>query len=264
MFLNMFGFLVKRKNKNRWGITFDIETKAPIPAVKITLFDSDMKELETTYSDKDGRFGFLAKEGVYKLGIEKKDYQTFTESVNDDLYGKLYIGKDLVVGGDDVLSVNIALESITINWSEYASEKNKQYSGTWSLVKKYLFTTLYFIGFIITGLITYFYPSIFNIILLGINIIFFIIIFFIKKKSYGTVETKGRSPVPFAVVNLYDENHIKKAFAVTDVIGRYYMLVDNGSYNMKVVGQPVGGDKKEIKDSVNVRNEIVNKNIVLR
>jgi hypothetical protein len=33
---------------------------------------------------------------------------------------------------------------------------------------------------------------------------------------------------------------------------------------MKVVGQPVGGDKKEIKDSVNVRNEIVNKNIVLR
>lgn len=262
MFLNLFGLFARRKNEKRWGVVFDVDTKLPIPAAKVILFDSVLKELETTYSDKDGRFGFLAGEGVYKLDIYKKDYEAFVDSDRDNIYGTLYVGNEVRIVGDEVLSVNVALRSLTINWAEYADKKIKQYTSTWSLVKKYLFTTFYFIGLIATIIITIFYPSIFNIILVIINGIFFVMIYFHHKKDHGTVMSNNKKPVPFAVVNLYDEQGKKDAFAVTDVIGRYYMLADNGNYTMKAVGQPVGGDKKEVHNDVHVRDQIVSKDII--
>ncbi len=83
-----------------------------------------------------------------------------------------------------------------------------------------------------------------------------------KKKDHGTVLTDNKNPVPFAVVNLYNENGKKEAFAVTDVVGRYYMLADNGDYNIRVTGQPVGGDKLEKTGNVQVKNKIVDKDII--
>jgi hypothetical protein len=263
MFLNFFGFLTKRKNEKRWGVVFDVDTKLPIPAVKITLFDKHMKELETTYSNKEGRFGFLAGEGVYKVDAYKKNYVMSEAGDNDEIYGNLYVGGDVEVKGDKILGVNIALKSTIIDWKKYAEEKAKQYGGTGSLVKKYLFTTFYFIGFIATIIITIVYPSILNIVLVSINVIFFIIIYFIKKKDHGTVMTDDKKPVPFAVVNLYNEETGKKdAFAVTDVIGRYYMLANEGNYTVKATGQSIGGDRKEVEESINIKDGIVSEDIV--
>ena len=262
MFLNFFGIFVKRRNKKRWGIVFDVDTKLPIPAAKVTLFDNSLKELETTYSDKNGRFGFLAGEGVYKLDVYKKNYEAVTESGVDRVYGNLYTGGEVDISGEKVLSENIALHSLAVDWKKYADKKIAAYTSTWALVKKYLFTTFYFVGLIATIVITIFYPSIFNIVLVIINILFFISIYFYKKKDHGTVMTSNNKPVPFAVVNLYDEEGRKDAFAVTDVIGRYYMLADNGSYTIKTTGQSVGGKKEEKSNDVHVRNQIVNEDIV--
>ncbi len=263
MLLNLFGVFVRRKKQRRWGIVFDIDTKRPIAAAKVTLFDDGMKELETTYSDKDGRFGFLAGKGTYKLDAYKKNYKAFVDNDEDKVYGKLYTGDEVNVIDDEVLMVNIALQSTTIDWKEYADKKVASYTSTWSLVKKYLFTALYLIGFIATILITFFYPSIFNIVLVIINFIFFIAIYFFKKKDHGTVTTDEKRPVPFAVVNLYDNTGKKDAFAVTDVIGRYYMLADNGRHKMKVKGQSVRGEKRERQIDVNVKEGFVDKDVIL-
>ena len=263
LLLNLFGVFVKRKNQQRWGTVFDIDTKRPIPATKIVLFDEKMRELETTYSDKDGRFGFLAREGKYKIDAYKKNYKAFVDKVQDEIYGNLYRGDIIEIKGDEVLHVNLAMKNQTVNWKEYANKKIAEYMSTWSYVKKYLFTTLYFIGFMATVIITFYYPSVFNIILLVINLIFFVAIFLFKRKDHGTVKSKGDKPVPFAVLNLYDDNGKKDAFAVTDVIGRYYMLADNGRYALKVSGQPTGEVKKEFQDNVRVRDGMVSKEIVL-
>ncbi len=262
MLLNFFGIFIRRKKQKRWGIVFDIDTKRPIAAVKVTLFDGNMKELETTYSDKDGRFGFLAGKGVYRIDAYKKDYEAFTDSDEDSVYGTLYTGGEINVAGEEILRVNIALRSTVIDWKEYADKKIAAYTSTWSLVKRYLFTSLYFIGFTTTILITFFYPSILNIILVIINFVFLVIIYFFKKKDHGTVMTSNKKPVPFAVVNLYDNNGRKSAFAVTDVIGRYYMLANNGQYKMKVMGQVADNEKEEQQMDVNVRDGFVDEDIV--
>jgi len=262
MLLNFFGIFVKRRNKKRWGIVFDADTKLPIPAAKVTLFDNSLKELETTYSDKKGRFGFLAEEGMYKIDVYKKDYKAVTDDSADSVYGNLYTGGEVDISGEGVLRENIALRSLAVDWKEYADKKIAAYTSTWALVKKYLFTTFYFVGLIATIVITIFYPSVFNIVLVIINTLFFISIYFYKKKDHGTVMTNNKKPVPFAVVNLYDKGGKKDAFAVTDVIGRYYMLADNGNYTMKTTGQSVGGKKREKSNDVHVRNQIVNEDIV--
>ncbi len=264
LFLNLFGFMSKRKNERRWGVVFDADTKMPILAAKIVLFDSQMKELETTYSDKEGRFGFLAGEGAYDLDVYKKNYELYTESNRDEVYGDVYTGGEISVSGNKVLGINVALHSTTVNWQEYAEKKAKQYTSTWSLVKKYLFTSLYFIGFTATVVITIFYPSVINILLVIINTIFFIFIYFIKKKDHGTVMTTKKAPVPFAVVNLYDQEGSKDAFAVTDVIGRYYMLANNGQYTMKTSGQTLGNQSQSLEHDVHVRDGLVDKDIVFQ
>jgi len=262
MFLNFFGLFANRKKERRWGVIFDVDTKRPIPATKITLFDDQGKELETTYSNKEGRFGFLAGEGMYKIDVYKKDYELYAGEHYDNIYGDMYNGGELNISGETVLSINIAMHSQTINWKEYADKKVAEYTSTWSLVKKYLFTTAYFVGLIATIVITIFYPSMLNIILVIINAIFFIIIYFLKKKDHGTVTMSNKKPVPFAVVNLYDNNGKKDAFAVTDVIGRYYMLADNGQYIVKASGQSVGGQKQDVQNNVHVRDGLVDKDII--
>ncbi|MEN8252436.1 MAG: carboxypeptidase-like regulatory domain-containing protein, partial [Patescibacteria group bacterium] len=262
-FLNLVGVFVKKKKERRWGIVFDMDTKLPVLAAKVMLFDSNMKELETTYSDKEGRFGFLAGEGSYNIDVYKKDYEMFTEMEKDDLHGELYTGQELRIEGDEILSVNVAMRSTNINWKEYADKKVKEYTSTWSLVKKYLFRTLYVIGLLATIAVTIVQPTTLNIILFVVDVIIFCILIFYKRKDHGTVSTSDDNPVPFAVVNLYDEAGRKNAFAVTDVVGRYYMLTDNGEYTMKASGQPVGGEKKEVGHDVHVRNKILDKDIVL-
>lgn len=263
-FIELFGIIGRRKEERNWGVVFDSVTRMPIPAAKIVLSDEAGKEMATTYSDKDGRFGFLTSPGKYKLDIFKKDYEVITDIGTDDLYGNVYDGGLVEMGDDHVILINIAMKSTVIDWEEYAQKKVKQYKSGFSTFKKYFFLAIYVFGFGATIVITYFYPSTFNFVVLGIYVILFIYQTFFKKKKYGSIETDGGNPVPFAVVSLHDEGtNEKKRFAVTDAIGRYYLLADNGDYKMKAKGQPVSGDAFEKQGDVKVDDGIVRKDIVV-
>ncbi|PID51983.1 MAG: hypothetical protein CR972_04265 [Candidatus Moraniibacteriota bacterium] len=263
-FIELFGIIGRRKEERNWGVVFDSVTRMPIPAAKIVLSDVFGKEMATTYSDKDGRFGFLASPGKYKLSIFKKDYEMVTDIDADDLYGNVYNGGVVEMSEEHIILVNIAMKSLAINWEEYAQKKVKQYRSSFSMFKKYFFLTLYILGFVSTCIITWFYPNTFNFVVLGIYIILFIYQVFFKKKKYGSIETDEGKPIPFAVVSLHDENsNEKKRFAVTDAIGRYYLLADNGKYKMKAKGQPVSGEAFEKQGDVKVHDGIVRKDIIV-
>lgn len=263
-FIELFGIIGRRKEERNWGVVFDNVTRVPIPAAKILLTDEEGKELATTYSDKDGRFGFLASPGKYVMHIFKKDYELIKDVDEDELYGKLYNGDVFEIGADNVILASIAMKALNINWEEYSQKKIKQYKSKLSIVKKYFFMAVYVFGFGATILVTYFYPTTFNFVVLGIYIILFIYQLFFKKKKYGMIETLNGKPVPFAVVSLHDkESDAKHRFAVTDSIGRYYLIADNGQYKMKAKGQPVSGEKFEKQGDIHVDDGIVRKDIVV-
>ena len=264
-FLELFGFIGRRKEERNWGVVFEKDTHLPIPVAKIILMDESGNELATTYSDKDGRFGFLVEPGTYMLDVFKKKFSLVTDIEHDDLYGDVYDGKTITVNDDeDVMFTNIAMKAQGIDWKAYADKKIKQYNSHFSTFKKYFFLLLYMTGFAATVVITYFYPSVFNFVVLSIYIILFVYQIFFKKKKYGVIETNDGKPIPFAVVNLYDkEVREKKKFAVTDSIGRYYLLADNGAYHLKAKGQPISGKPFEKSKNVRVRDGIVRKDIIV-
>ena len=263
-FLELFGVIGRRKEDRNWGIVFDDQTHIPIQAAKIVLLNKMGKEMATTYSDKDGRFGFLVNPGTYVINIFKKDHALITDIEHDDVYGNLYDGKEIVIKDDYVMLSNIAMKAENIDWQEYADKKARQYNSKWALVKKYLFSSIYFIGFGITIIITYFYPSVFNLVMLGIYIVLFVYQTFFNKKRFGVIKTRTGKPIAFATVNLYDKKTSKKQnFAVTDSIGRYYLLSENGKYRLKAKGQPVSGTRFEKVSDIHVTDGIVRKDIIV-
>jgi len=263
-FLELFGILGRRKEDRNWGIVFDSETHMPIATAKIVLLNQIGKEMATTYSDKDGRFGFLVDPGTYTINIFKKNYTLDTDDIKDELYGNLYDGKEMSVDKKHVMLSNIAMKAKDMDWQGYANRKSTQYNSKKAMFVKYSLTVIYFVGFALTGVITFFYPSIINFILLGLYIIIFAYDKFFKRRKYGIVKTREGKPIPFAVVSLYDKTTgRKKNFAVTDSIGRYYLLVDNGLYDMKIKGQPTSGIQFEKDDSVRVTDGIVRQEIIV-
>jgi hypothetical protein len=263
-FLELFGIIGRRKEERNWGVVFNSDTKLPIPAVKIVLLDQSGKEMITTYSDKDGRFGFLVSSGTYIMEVFKKDYTLVIDKDHDELYGKVYDGRSVRIGEDHIMTSNIAMKADNVNWQEFSEKRTAQYNSKWAVFAKYFFISIYAIGFFATIVITYFYPSVFNFVILGIYIILFIYRTFFSKKKYGLVETGDGKPVAFAVVNLYDKNtKAKQNFAVTDSVGRYYLLADNGKYTLKAKGQPISGKQFEKTGDVEVTDGIVRKDIIV-
>jgi hypothetical protein len=263
-FIELFGIIGRRKEERNWGVAFERTTHIPIPAVKILLLDEMGKELATTYSDKEGRFGFLAAPGKYILQVFKKDHALVTDMHDDELYGKVYDGGTIEIREDEVVLENIAMNALNIDWAAYSEKKIRQYKSKWSVFKKYLFLAIYVLGFGATVIVTYFYPSTFNFVMLSIYVILFLYQLLVKKKKYGMIETTNGKPVPFAVVSLHDkDSDAKHKFAVTDSVGRYYLLADNGQYKVKAKGQPVSGSKFEKHGQVKVKDGIVRKDIVV-
>ncbi len=248
------GLLARRRNEKNWGTVFEKTTKQPIPGVKLTLVGADGNEIETAYSDQYGRYGFLTTSGTYLIQPQKSKYQESYEHEVDPLYGETYTGEQITMDENKVLIPNIAMQAIGVDWAAYAQKKTEVYEGWFSVFKKWSFIIVFYAGFVATAVITYFYPSMINFIFLALYTALFVYDNFFKKKKYGTVQTEGEKPVPFAIVSLHNqETNEKKSFAVTDVIGRYYLLAENGLYNMKVKGQPVGGHNFEKQGEVHVR-----------
>ncbi|MEN8252494.1 MAG: fibronectin type III domain-containing protein [Patescibacteria group bacterium] len=264
-FIELFGIIGRRKEERNWGVVFESETRVPIPAVKIVLSDKAGKELATTYSDKEGRFGFLLEEGTYVINVFKKDYELVrNHDGKDELYGDVYSGGDVEVGEDHVMRTNIAMHAKNIDWQEFSEKRQSQFNSKFAVFVKYFSTMMFVLGLSATIIITYFYPSIFNFILLFIYAIILIHRIFFGKKKFGSVATYSGKPIPFAVVNLYDEDtNEKKKFAVTDSVGRYYLLADNGKYNLKAKGQPVSGEQFEKSGDVQVKDGTVRKDIIV-
>ena len=139
-----------------------------------------------------------------------------------------------------------------------------RYHSFFTRVKKYFFVVLYYAGFLATAIITYFFPSAFNITMLVLYVVIFIYQTFFKKKKYGEVSTTAGSPIPFAVVSLHDASTgVKEKFAVTDGAGRYYMLADDGKYTLRAKGQPVSGVAFDKQAHVTVREGLVKEDVVV-
>ncbi|MEA3323139.1 MAG: SBBP repeat-containing protein [Patescibacteria group bacterium] len=252
---------IKRKKEKFWGIVFDSHTKQPIKNTVVYLIDTKSNEkLETVLTDEQGRYGFLiSKPSNYTIEVKKGSYTISTKSNNDPIYGKTYTHPQ-EFKPDTPIELNISLQQQKVNWDNYVQGISKKIilKTLWNILLYIIFAA----GFIYTIYTTLNYPHWINYAVLSIYAI--TTIFLIVKKSrkhYGTVTSKEtKTPIPFTLIELY-KNDQRVHFTVTDIQGRYYLLAQDGTYTMKVKGQPAGGHIFEKHGDITVTKGIVKEDI---
>lgn len=227
-----------------WGVVYDSITKQPLDPVYVSLQDMSGKEIASSITDLDGRYGFLPKAGTYKIVAGKTNYvfpsTRLTGRDHDELYHDLYFGEVITIGVDGaVIAKNIPMDPIKFDWNEFAKRDQKlmkfyhKRDRTLATVANILFIAGFFIALV--ALVSV--PKTYNIVIF----ILYIVIAFMKRtglarKSFGEISDKTTGkPLAFAVVRVYSQaTKTEITHKVTTEYGRYYCLVQNGTYYITV------------------------------
>ena len=258
--MEIMGFAGKKKDKDDWGIVFDSETKRPLPGVVVSLMSEAGHVVDSALSDPHGRYGLLPNPGTYTLLAKRQDYALDTSGSENIVYGNVYAGGPVTVIENQIEKVNIALASTKINWQEFAKRTIDSYGSAFSVFKRDLLLVLYYSGFLISAGFAYLFPSPLNVFIFCVYICIFVGKLFFNQRSYGMItQAQTGKPVPFALVGVYDSEDPSRrlAFAVSDVLGRYYLLVENGAYLVKIAGNFLGGQRFEKMVTANVTDGIM-------
>lgn len=240
LLLSAFGL---KKRARPWGTVYDAVTKQPLDPVIVTLSDLEGKEIATSITDMDGRYGFLVAPGKYRL-VPKKTHYSFPSlkligKTRDEIYLDLYFGTVFEVKEEgQVITRNIPMDPEAFDWNEFAKRDQK-------LMKYYskrdrFFTKLsdvfFSFGFTISILAVITAPSVYNAVILALYVVLLILREVgLKQRSAGRLEDKNGVPISYGVVRVYTSTtKTEVATRVADRIGKYYCLIQNGEYYVTI------------------------------
>lgn len=234
----LIGFLFSKRRKEPWGVIIDKSTNKPIAFANVRLYLSGTKSLVTEkVSDLDGRYGFIASAGQYRLEVEHSDY--VKEVV------------DISVPETGAINKDLYLTPLTAKHNIFAVLKNLM-SKFRKAVTPYLIY-IYVIGFFSSIIATVFNPILFNIIVTLLYFILFILSLIIRKlriKNWGSIyDSSSNLLVPNALVKLFDLKNWKLMDTqMTDSHGRFGLFVEPGEYGLLTTAQGYNFPSKKQTD----------------
>ncbi len=239
MFLTALGI---RRRKRPWGTVYDSVTKQPLDPVYVSLFNLDGIEVASSITDIDGRYGFLVSPGVYKILPKKTNYifpsRTLSNNFSDELYKDLYFGDYLNVAAGEVIIKNIPMDSINFDWNEFAKNKGKifRFYSKRELRIARISNWLFTLGFTSATFALIVSPGRFNLIIFALYIVIFIFRRTnFKFKARGRILEQDGTPLAFAIVRVFSkETNVEMAHSTVDQMGRYHILLPNGTYYVKI------------------------------
>ena len=244
-FYNFLTFLGIKKKSYIWGTVFDADTLIGLDPAYVVLHDASGNEIDTRITDINGRYGFVvAQPGTYYISANKVDYlwpsKKLAGKQRHEIYDKLYFGEPIVIStAGDVIAKDIAMDALKINWNEIAKNE-RGYVSKW--VKKDIrinrFSTgLFTAGFLISAAVFLMSPAGLN----GPIFAFYVLIWIMRrarilKPSYKAVllSKADRLPIPFAVIKVFSEAGVQIGRAVSNQLGRYFLLVPLGTYYVTI------------------------------
>ncbi|MCC6934374.1 MAG: hypothetical protein IT406_01610 [Candidatus Yanofskybacteria bacterium] len=224
---------LKRRTKV-WGSVYDSVTKRPVPFAKLELLDAHGRVLETRFSDRDGRYGFLTTPAslhqeslLVTLRVEKPGYR-FPSSHGGSgtdyiVYDNLYTGGAVELRGAGLLRFNVPMDPISPQRARL-SEFGRGLLGT---LGDRLLSFAFFAGLITVPLNWWFVPSTKNLVILvlffGVNAVRM----FALHRPYGTtVDALTGKRMSFALVTLNNAAGERVGFSVSDEYGRFILPVE--------------------------------------
>lgn len=236
------GYLGFKKKNKPWGTVYDSVTKRPIDPAYVTVLAGG-EEVATAITDIDGRYGFSLLDGQYTLKAAKTHYRFPSVLLSgwreDIMYTNLYFGEPFQAGAGEVVSKNIPLDPVGFDWNEFVKGQGR-FSALFKkreLLRVKIARYIYNIGFIASLFYLVFRPSIFNILVpLLYSVIWFGQRYYRRRHKVVMVKNAMTGePLSFAVVRVFYAElgqEVKKV--VTDMIGRFYLLVRPGTYYLAI------------------------------
>ena len=232
-----------RKRREPWGVVYDSITKQPLDPAYVILQNKQGEEVATSITDLEGRYGFLAPPGIYRIIAKKTNYIAPSFHLygreRDELYDNLYFGEEIEIGTSKAIAKNIPMDQQGFDWNEFAKrDKNiiKSHSPHKKLltqISNILFYAglLFAIGLFIAKIDAY------NTAILVLYAFLSVLRFVnIKPKSFGVItEHNTGFPLSFAIVRVFSKESNREMFhRVADQYGHYYCLLQKGEYYITI------------------------------
>ncbi len=235
--------LLRRRKYRKWGVVYDALKKLPVDLAVVRLYQQYLNPGEkmkrwrligTQVTDKQGRYLFLAKPGIYHIQAAKPGFRfpsNFLQNVKEDRgFADIYHGETFEVGEEKVLTHNIPLDS------EAKSMAVRQFS--WQELFKGFQNGVSFGGIALMGVSYTISPRLQNLLLLLGNLgLFLIFSRFARRragKNWGHIsDSSSGKLLSGTIVRLFDQQFNKLvATTNTDAKGRYSFLAGSNSYYM--------------------------------
>jgi hypothetical protein len=269
-FMGAMGILPRRKKV--WGTVYDANTKRPIPYAKVQLLDRNRRVLETRIADKDGRYGFLTTpESLQAQNVQiaiapNASGYTFPSrvppSIDTFVYNNLYYGDVITVNEKTLINFDVPMDPIRPSHAPLLMKSPSIALGA----SVALFADAgFWLGLIMVPLSFILNPNPFTF---GTLCLFLgtasLRLFGISEHPFGTVidGATGR-PMPFALITLNDRSGKRAAFAVSDEQGRYFLVVERGTYEMVVYTPASVQPPRQSKQAVEAHKGWVTREIKL-
>jgi hypothetical protein len=271
LFLSALGL---RKRREPWGTVYDSVTKQPLDPAYVILLDKEGKEVATSITDLDGRYGFLAQPGIYKIIAKKTNYIAPSLHLHgkerDELYDNLYFGENIEIGTSKTITKNIPMDPQGFDWNEFAKrDKNiMKFHRPKTKILAQISNAFFIVGLLFAVGLFIVKPDVYNIAILSLYVFISVVRFIkFKPKNFGTIKDKlSGFPLSFAILRIYLKSSGKEVFhRVSDQYGHYYCLIGKGEYYITI--EKKNNDESYTKvytsDVVNVKNGIINQDFLV-
>jgi hypothetical protein len=231
-----------KKRVKPWGTVYDAVTKQPLDPVYVSLVNLEGQEVTSAITDIDGRYGFFAEPGVYKVVPRKTNYifpsHALANRFKDEFYQDLYFGDYMNISAGQIIANNIPMDPINFDWNEFAKNKKQlfKFYSRKELIIARISDVLFGVGFSVSAISLVVFPEEYNAVIF----VLYILIFILKRtkfklKAKGRVVDTDGTPLSFAFVRVLSAaTNVEIVHKVTDKMGRYHILVPNGKYIVKI------------------------------
>ncbi len=237
--------------KEPQGMVFDSQTNEPVPFALLTINSTNEvgeKIIETAVTDVDGIYqGIQLPIGSYQIIVAQQDYTFPTLKVRPGYFSiqEYYKGEIFEVNSNR----NQQLFLIPMDRktkSEYKSSIGKTVKG---IIKRIRLVDLFWPLFLISMLITLFYPTLINFLMLGFYCLLLlkrVIKSFKKPTISGFVTNTSSEPIQNAIVRISDPAKGELVAIVnTNKLGYYQSFLEPNKYQIQITKTGLVWERKE-------------------
>ena len=264
------GALLRQQRKKTWGLVYNSVTKKPVSGAIVILF-SKSGNLYTTFTNNEGRFGFLPEKGdTYQIRVEKSGYTFPSEVVlsNTDGYIKHVYQQSqtfIITEENPNIQVSLPLDPRLTAYLKTIARIKNVIGQFWDNLAVYLL-----LGFLVlSGFSMIINPNFLNSTLFAMYLLITAVNLkqrLERARTWGVVESSYGQRITNATIKLYrttkhgDKDELYTTTS-TNGRGRYQFVPEYGYYILEVKHPDI--QKYQSLVSVSPNKPFINERIVL-